>query len=158
MLTNATTRTGSFWNSRFPELDRLFLGAWYIPIGVVLHSIVILNGNPQAYAGIAEGSFLPVYQVFFAGIVPQNVVLWATLAAVFELIVGVLIFSTGRAVKLGLLLSLVFQMFLIPMGAWGVINVLLVVISAMLLQNTYERNMLTVLGNWWRNRQLTEPA
>ncbi|MFN8421727.1 MAG: hypothetical protein U0528_21145 [Anaerolineae bacterium] len=136
----------------------MFLGAWYLPIGVVLHSIVILSGNPQAYAGIAEGSFLPVYQVFFAGIVPQNIVLWATLAAVFELVVGVLIFSSGRAAKLGLLLSLVFQIFLIPMGAWGVINVLLVVISAMLLQNNYDKNMVTVLGNWWRGRQLVEPA
>jgi hypothetical protein len=62
-------------------------------------------------------------------------------------VVGLLIMSKGTAVKVGLLLSAMFQLFLAPTGEWGIANVLLAFGCLMLLQVDYHRNILEVFSD-----------
>lgn len=139
------TRTNNFWGATYPELDRLFLGLWYVPLGILLHASAALSGNPQAYNLFTDSAYLPVYRILFGSFVPQNAPLFAAVIAVVELILGVLIFSRGQAVKLGLLFSAIFQILLVPLGDWGIINLLLAAMALMLLQYDFHRSIIDAM-------------
>jgi hypothetical protein len=140
----------TFWVAVYPELDRLFIAFWYIPLGVALHGAVVTTGDSTAYNYFGEGTYLPVYRYFFMEIVPQNVVFWATLAMLFELLLGVLILSKGTPVKIGLLLSAVFQLLLAPTGVTGIVNVLLAIGCVVLLNFDYDQTIPELFVKWVR--------
>jgi hypothetical protein len=140
----------NFWGAMHPDFDRLFIALWYIPLGIALHGAVVVTGDPTAYNYFGEGTYLPVYRYFFMEIVPQNVVFWATLALLFELTLGLLILSRGIAVKIGLLLSAIFQLLLAPTGVTGIVNVLLAIGCLMLLHFDYDQTIPELFVRWVR--------
>jgi len=144
----------TFWGAMHPDFDRLFIALWYIPLGIGLHGAVVLSGDTTAYNYFGENAFLPIYRYFFLEIVPQNVVFWAALVTLFELVLGLLILSKGTAVKIGLLLSAMFQLFLAPTGVWGIINVLLAASCLMLLYFDYDQT----IPEMFIKRARTQPA
>jgi hypothetical protein len=131
-------------SAAYPEIDRLFLVLWYIPLGITLHSLAAISGAPNAYQYFADNALLPVYQTVFRAIVPLNVPLFATTFAITELILGLLLLGKGVAVKIGLLLSAVFQILLIPTSPIGIINVLLAIMALLLVQHEFDRALLDV--------------
>jgi hypothetical protein len=110
----------------------------------------VLTGDANAYRYFGEGAFINIYRWFFLEVVPQNVVLWAALITIYEVCVGLLIFSRGRYVRFGLLLSGILQIMLVPLGWFGFMNVLLAVGSLMLIPVEFEDNIVTVVRYWIR--------
>lgn len=140
-MSQSPTRT---WGASYPEVDRLFLVLWYIPLGITLHGLAAISGDPNAYQYFADNALLPVYQTLFRAVVPLNVSLFATSFAVTELILGLLLMGKGSAVRIGLLVSAVFQILLIPTSPIGIINVLLAIMALLLVQHEFERPLLDV--------------
>jgi hypothetical protein len=138
------TSLRSVWGARHPEIDRLFIALWYVPIGAGIHAAVALTGDPTAYQYFAENAYLPIYRFIFQDLVPQNVVLFAAIITLFEVVLGLLLFGKGAVVRYALLASAVFQILLAPTTTWGFLNVLLAVMSVMLLRYDYDETLYEV--------------
>ena len=72
--------------------------------------------NPEVYAAFGRTALIPGYNQFWQTVVMPRITLLALLLAGFEIVVGLALIFKGRWVKLGLSLSLLFNLFLIQMG------------------------------------------
>jgi hypothetical protein len=93
---------------------RTFVALWYL-LGWLLHIYLGLRA-PETYRVFGETSLFPAFTVFWRTIVMPNITFFALLLAAFELLVGCLLVSTGKWVKIGLVFSLLFNLFLVQMG------------------------------------------
>jgi hypothetical protein len=93
---------------------RLFVALWYL-LGWLAHIYLGLF-SPHTYLPFGDTALLPAYTALWRGFIMPNISFFALLLAVFEIMVGVLLVSQGRWVKLGLVLSIGFNLFLVQMG------------------------------------------
>lgn len=126
---------------------QILLGGMYL-LGGCLHLLFGLT-NPQVYPALAESALIPLYRELFANL--GNPALFAFAIALFEFILAVLIFDKGTFAKIGLLLSIGFQIMVAPLGFWGIANVLLAVLQAPLLIGIFDSVVLENLQ--WVARQ-----
>ncbi len=93
---------------------RVFVGLWYL-LGWMVH-VYLGVFNPEVYRAFGETALIPGYGAVWQGLVMPHITLFALLLAGFELGVGLLLVSKGRWVKVGLALSMAFNLFLVQMG------------------------------------------
>ena len=91
------------------------LVAFFYLVGTLLHFYLGLT-NPEIYRAFGQTSLLPGFAAFWENWVMPRMGLLALLLAVFELVVGLLLIYQGRAVKVGLALGLLFNLFLVQLG------------------------------------------
>jgi hypothetical protein len=103
---------------------RVFVSMWYL-LGWMSH-VYLGIFRPEIYRAFGATALIPGYDRFWQEVVMPNITLFALLLAGFEVVVGVLLVSKGKWVKIGLGLSIVFNLFLVQMGlgipagdAWG---------------------------------------
>lgn len=91
------------------------LVAFFYLVGALLHFYLGLT-NPEIYRAFGQTSLLPGFSTFWESVVMPRIGLLALLLAIFELGVGLLLINRGRAVKAGLILGLLFNLFLVQLG------------------------------------------
>jgi hypothetical protein len=93
---------------------RTFVALWYL-LGWVSH-VYLAFFSPETYRVFGATALIPGVAGLWQTLVMPNIVMLALLLAGFEVLVGVLLISRGRWVKLGLGLSLLFNLFLVQQG------------------------------------------
>ena len=93
---------------------RSFIALWYL-LGWLSHVYLGLFA-PEIYRSMGDTAIIPAYTVFWHDSVMPYISIFALVLAVFEVIVGCLLISKGKWVKIGLILSLLFNLFLVQMG------------------------------------------
>jgi hypothetical protein len=94
--------------------------------------------HPELFEEWVREPLLPVYRWFFVEVVAENVRFWVPLAAAGEVLLGALLLARGRAVKVGVLLSILFQLLLAPMWIGQTLpNLVLAVVQLPLLRPRY---------------------
>jgi len=93
---------------------RVFVSLWYL-LGWLSHVYLGLFG-PEHYRRLGETALIPGYTSFWNTIVMPHITVFALLLAGFEILVGGLLVSKGNWVKAGLILSIMFNVFLVQMG------------------------------------------
>ena len=97
--------------------------------------------NPQLYAQWVENPLLPFYRWFFVNVVTPHAALWTSLAAAYEVVLGLLILSKGIRVKVGQVGGILFNMALAPMWVGQVVpNLMLAAAHALLLRKDFEES------------------
>lgn len=99
---------------------RIFISLWYL-LGWIAHVYMGLFVS-TAYNSFGDTALIPAYTTLWKDVVLPNITLFAFLLAVFELSVGSLLISRGKWVKIGLVLSILFNLFLVQMGLGWQVN------------------------------------
>jgi hypothetical protein len=96
------------------NIARTFFAAWYLG-GWMVHAYAALRA-PHIYRPFGETALIPQLRTVWHGLILPNIRLFALLLAAFELATGLLMIGSGRRVKIGLLFSIVFNLFLVLLG------------------------------------------
>ena len=96
------------------DIIRLLIATWYL-LGWVSHVYLGLN-NPEIYRPFGQTALIPAFTSFWYNVVMPQITAFALLLAAFEVEVGILLVSKERWVKIGLALSIAFNLFLIQLG------------------------------------------
>lgn len=107
-----------------PSFGRVFIGIFFcvMAIGVNL-SIAIID--PQLFVDLVDGAHPEIYRKALVALVELNPRLVGIAAATFEFGVGVLILGHGRAVRIGLVLGIVFLFGITPLRTEELPNVII---------------------------------
>jgi hypothetical protein len=137
---------------------RLFIAPWYL-LGWLWH-IYLVSTAPGTYQIFGETALIPGYADFWQDVIMSNIILFIILLATFELIVGILLIYKGKWVKLGLGLSIAFNLFLVQMGLGyqetdfqsdfllnRLPNIIFVIIQLPLLWGNYKQSISTWIQN-----------
>jgi hypothetical protein len=127
------------------KLGRLVFGVMYL-VGGLIHLLLGVF-NAAAFNGLGESALIPFYRDVFTAVIPLYAVQFALGIGVFELIIGLMILSKGTVVNVGLLLSVLFQMLLAPLGWWGFANITLAVVQVLWLREEYEVSILSEVAS-----------
>jgi hypothetical protein len=93
---------------------RLFVALWYL-LGWLSHVYLGLFA-PETYHPFGETALIPAYAIFWQSIVMPHITVFALGLAVFEVWAGCLLIGKGKWVKIGLIFSMLFNLFLVQMG------------------------------------------
>jgi hypothetical protein len=93
---------------------RCLIAPWYL-LGWLSH-VYLAFSNPQIYAVFGSTAILKGYALFWQQFIMPRIIFFALLLAVFEIAVGICIIYKGKWVKIGLIFSVLFNLFLIQMG------------------------------------------
>jgi len=93
---------------------RTFVALWYL-MGWLLHVYLGLSA-PDTYRVFGGTALLPGYSAFWHNMVMPYITVFALLLAAFEVLVGCLRISKEKWVKIGLVFSILFNLFLVQMG------------------------------------------
>lgn len=96
------------------NIIRSFVALWYL-LGWVSHVYLGLF-SPDTYRLFGETALIPAYTAFWKNFMMPNITIFALILAVFEIVVGSLLISKKKWVKIGLVLSILFNLFLVQMG------------------------------------------
>ena len=107
-----------------PNATRIFLGLFFIVMGIGFHLVLIL-GDPHGYDGFSASALLPLYRWGFRAIVMPYPLAFAFVAAAFEIAVALLMLSKGRYAQLGLITGSLFLLAITPLGIETLPNALL---------------------------------
>jgi hypothetical protein len=81
----------------------------------VSHVYLGLN-NPEIYRPFGQTALIPSFtSIWYSAVMPQ-ITAFALLLAAFEVVVGILLISKETWVKIGLVLSIAFNLFLVQLG------------------------------------------
>jgi hypothetical protein len=130
-----------------PNATRLFLGFFFIVMGIGFHLILILS-NPHGYDGFSASAYLPLYRWIFRELVMPYPLLWAIVAATFEIALGLLMLGKGRNVTIGLSLGGLFLLAITPLGLETLPNALLALGLAYLATRSYPRSLWELARGW----------
>ncbi len=96
------------------NIMRLFVALWYL-LGWLSHVYFGLFA-PEIYRPLGETALIPAYANLWQSLVMPYITFFTLVLAVFQVLVGCLLISKGRWVKIGLSLSILFNLFLVQMG------------------------------------------
>lgn len=116
---------------KLAQIGRILLGFVYICGGLFNLTITtsILARNPALYSTWVAQPLIPFYKTLFTKIVTPNALPLTVLVALYELVIGGLILSRGRLVKIGLVGGVIFNVLIAPMWiGQAIFNLILVVL------------------------------
>ena len=126
---------------RYQDVIRLVLAVMFF-LGAAANAIMLLTA-PDIYEGFADLSFLRFYRTLWRGLVLPRLGLFLALVIIFEIMVGVLLLSSGPYAHLGLILAAAYTAFLVPFwwGGGGLINIVLFFLILWLLRFGYSESV-----------------
>jgi hypothetical protein len=134
------------------QTARLLGGLYFLAMALGVNLFSTLREGASAYTGMADLAMLRPYKWLLRDVIPPVAMPFTLLLIAFELAVGLLILGTGRAVKLGLLAAIVFQLTIIPgLGAYGLVNLPVAAIQAWLLRKNFDRSALDLVRDRLRD-------
>ena len=142
------------------DIIRLLIAPLYL-LGWLSHVYLGLN-NPEIYRPFGQTALIPAFTSFWYGVVMPQITALALLLAAFEVVVGVLLISKGRWVKIGLALSIAFNLFLVQLGLSypapdglsdflvnRLPNLLFIVLQIPLFWGKHTRSLPAVIRGWF---------
>ena len=96
------------------NIARLFFALWYL-LGWVIHFYLGI-WSPETYEAFSKTALFSPFQWIWFNVIIPNITIFALLLAVIEIIIGLMLISKGKWVKLGVILSLIFNFFLVVLG------------------------------------------
>jgi len=142
---------------------RLIVVPWFL-LGWMLHVYLALF-SPETYRVFGASALIPAYTGFWNEFVMPHITLFALLLAAFEITTGCLIASKGKWVKIGLVLSILFCLFLIQMGlsyttpdVWRnfagnrLPNILFILIEIPLFWGNFEQSLPQAAAGWFKKK------
>jgi len=93
---------------------RVFIALWYL-LGWLTHVYFAVTA-PATYAVFGQTALLPLLRNLWLNLIMPNIRFFALLLAAFEIAVGCLLVSKRKWVKIGLVFSLLFNLFLVVLG------------------------------------------
>jgi hypothetical protein len=139
---------------KLAKIGRMLLGTLYLVSGVFNLTVTTarLRRDPLLYNKWVATPPVPFYKPLFAEFVTPNALLLTVLVALYELLIGGLIWSSGRAVKIGLFGGMLFNLLLAPMWIGQTIpNLLLAALHLPLFRYDFP----PLFAHPWRRRQLS---
>jgi hypothetical protein len=143
------------------NIIRLLVVPWYL-LGWISHVWLGLS-SPETYRAFGSTSLFPAYTDFWNGFIMPNILFFALLLAAFEITVGCLLSSKGKWVKIGLVFSFLFNLFLIQMGLgfvtsdpWSsfagnrLANLLFIALQIPLLRGDFDKSLPAVMIGWFQ--------
>ncbi|WP_211331431.1 hypothetical protein [Flaviflexus salsibiostraticola] len=105
-----------------PTAARMFAGIFFIIMAVAVNRALALV-SPDLFVGLGEDApLLRFYEWIFTDIVARAPQLVGILAGIVEILLGLLMLSTGRRAALGLLGGAAFLLLITPLGVWTLPN------------------------------------
>jgi hypothetical protein len=138
------------------KIARWLLGSLYVGSGIFNLTVTttILRRDPLLYSKWVANPLVSFYKPLFAEVVTPKAVLLTVLVAVYELVIGRLIWSSGRAVTIGLIGGMLFNLLLAPMWIGQTIfNLLLAALHVPLFRYDFP----PLFDHWWMQRLLHHP-
>ncbi len=146
---------------RLRTFARSFVALWYL-LGWLSHVYLALFA-PETYRVLGSTALVPGVTNLWGSLIMPNITVFALLLAVFEILVGGLLISQGRWVKVGLALSLLFNAFLVQLGLGyptsstlndfmvnRLPNLVFMGLQIPLLWGQDNQSLLVALREWWR--------
>jgi hypothetical protein len=128
------------------NVGRICLGIFYLVAGLfnLFHTI---HNTQYLWTVCLENAHFSFYKEFLKQIVIPNETLIILLIVVFEFIVGVLILSEGFFVKIGLILAILWVMFVAPFLPLGDImgHLVLGIFQVLLLMGNYDTSFWEII-------------
>jgi hypothetical protein len=126
---------------RYQDVIRLVLAVVFF-LGAAANAVMLLTA-PDVYEGFADLSFLRFYRTLWRGVVLPRLGLFLALVIIFEIMVGVLLLSSGPYAQLGLILAATYTAFLVPFwwGGGALINIVLFVLILWLMRFGYSESV-----------------
>jgi hypothetical protein len=130
---------------RLPDIVRLILAAIFF-IGAIANTAMAIFA-PSVYESFADMAFVPAYRDWWHELVYPNIHLFLIPVILLELAIAWLLLRSGVYVKYGLLIALLFDLFLVPFWWQGgaIANLLLALPLAWLLRYPYPLTILAIL-------------
>lgn len=126
-----------------PKSGRMSFGVLFLVTCVINVLIALLS--PGSLAHITDNALLPFYRDVTTQLIAPFATPFLLLLALYELLVGLLILSKGRLVKVGLIGGMLFCLALIPVGPEITANILLAAAQALLLTRYYDQSLRDLL-------------
>lgn len=101
--------------------------------------------NPLGYLEMGEGALLPLYRELFSQIISLNPMVFILLIAAFQITMGLLILYKQRAVKIGLVGTMVFVVAITPLGIHQIPWLGLPLIQAYLLTKDFNKSFVEII-------------
>lgn len=127
-----------------PNAGRIFLGFFYSAMGLGVNLVLGLT-NPQSYLEMGRGASIPLYRELFSQIISLNPILFILLIAAFQITMGLLILYKQRAVKIGLVGTMVFVVAITPLGIHQIPWLGLPLIQAYLLTKDFNKSFVEII-------------
>lgn len=124
-----------------PNGARIFIGIFFIIMALGVNALLSFVAPEQFVAMGTNAPLIPFYAWFFQNVVAAAPPAVGILAAAGETVVGLLILSHGRRVKLGLLCAIAFLLVITPLGVWTLPNPVMAVGLARLLPREFPRSL-----------------
>lgn len=142
----ATERTRP---SRVAQVGRILVAIYFVLMALGVNALFTLR-HPEWYEAIADIAAFPPYAWLFREVIRPLATPLTLLLIAFELTVALLVLGRGKAVKLGLLAAILFQLAVAPaVSVYGLVNLPLAALQALLLRANFERPAF----DWVRERR-----
>ena len=102
-----------------PHAARIFIGVFFIIMAVAVNALLSIVAPDQFVLLGTDAPLLLFYAWFFEQVVAPAPQIVGILAAMGEIVVGVLILSNGRRVKVGLIGAIIFLIVITPLVSEG---------------------------------------
>jgi hypothetical protein len=124
---------------------RLGFGAFFLAMATY-NATVTLPNAAESYTDFADNLAWPGFDWLLLHLVVPAAVPLTVLLIAFEVGIALLVLSTGRRVRLGLLAAIAFMVGLAPLLSWyELANVPLVALALLLLGRDYDRSLLDLV-------------
>jgi hypothetical protein len=130
---------------RVANIIRILFGLVMLA-GAAANAFMALT-QPGIYAPFADMSFLSLYRTAWQSLVLPYLGAWLLLVVAFEVTMGVLLLSKGMWVRVGIVGTILFFLFLFPFWWAGgaILTLVFAVILLLLLRYDYEDNIIDIL-------------
>lgn len=124
-----------------PNAGRIFLGFFFLVMALGVNGYFTF-GNPAAYLGYAGGALIPFYRQLALGVVQINPVLFGLLLILFEVCMALLLLHKNKAVKIGLIGTMLFVAGIAPLSWMQMPWLGLLIAQGFLLTKEFDRSVL----------------
>jgi hypothetical protein len=116
-------------------------GLYFLVMALGVNALNLLR-HPEAYDDMADLAVLAPYEWLLREVIRPHATPFTLMLIAFELAIALLILSKGTAVKIGLIAAILFQLAVIPgVAAYGLVNLPVVAVQALLLRASFERSV-----------------
>ena len=129
-----------------PNIGRIFLGFFYLIMAIGINMVNALT-DPLPTIQMGEASLVPFYRTLFTEIVSKAPALFIMIIALFEMALGLLILSSHKKVKLGLIGASIFLILITPFGYIQLPWLGIAVIQFYLLRFDFDKNFPATLAS-----------
>lgn len=135
-----------------PNIGRIFLGIFYLVMAIGINMVNAIT-NPQSTVQMGESSLLDFYKTIFSDIVAKAPVFFILLIALFQITMGLLILNKHKNVKIGLIGTSIFLLFITPFGYIQIPWLGIAAIQLYLLRRDFDKTFIEIIGKAFRSNR-----